>query len=630
MAKTDWQMGDTVLPDDLNQIGQEINQNRDNLAAHTAATTGVHGATSAATPNTLVQRDPNGRFKAAAPSDPDDVARKQEVDTRAVKGPATEAQINDPRNTPSGIYDIDEAVSAAIGLGPQWHYVIHMQHRFWPGGYSAQIAVPFSNGSPKYRQADGTSWSPWVSIARKAEVDQMLPRDGSAPMTGNLFWSDWANISTNTAGRMMISDNAYLHPTAGSMHYRKNHDNLGARGVIIDWSQPPEKQLSVFAKIGVTTVADQEFTLTWGVDRFPIWHDGNDGAGSGLDADTVRGYVPINKNGDTMGGPLISDANGFRTPQADRPLITKGWDPFTSGLYAGLGRWGIFMESGRMGFGLPSGDPRVFYYKEDSTIAAEYRLWHEGNDGAGSGLDADTVRGLFPDINPTPGTVVVRDNVEGGIIAKSFVTVDAPPVGNEGGQINLGKPPSGSSLAAHVAIDVNGDAVRIFEQGGIFRGVHIDLSSISRGIGNVPLWHAENFPYETGIWTPELRFGGSTSGITYSGRWGRYTRIGNIVYWVLQLDLSSKGSATGEAAITGLPFIATNNPPHFATAVGGFTNINLPSGATAINALVPFGTNFIILRASGNVSLLTNLNNSNFTNNSAISAEGMYIINGGV
>jgi len=83
MAKTDWQMGDTVKPDDLNQIGQEINQNRDNLAAHTAATTGVHGATSAATPNTLVQRDPAGRFKAAAPVEADDVARKQEIDAHA-------------------------------------------------------------------------------------------------------------------------------------------------------------------------------------------------------------------------------------------------------------------------------------------------------------------------------------------------------------------------------------------------------------------------------------------------------------------------------------------------------------------------------------------------------------------
>ena len=80
MAKTDWQMGDTVLPDDLNQIGQEINQNRDNLAAHTAATTGVHGATSTATPNTIIQRDSAGRAKVAAPAAADDIARKDTVD----------------------------------------------------------------------------------------------------------------------------------------------------------------------------------------------------------------------------------------------------------------------------------------------------------------------------------------------------------------------------------------------------------------------------------------------------------------------------------------------------------------------------------------------------------------------
>jgi len=51
--------------------------------SHMDATTGVHGATSAATPNTLVQRDSAGRFKAAAPSASDDVARKAEVDAVA-------------------------------------------------------------------------------------------------------------------------------------------------------------------------------------------------------------------------------------------------------------------------------------------------------------------------------------------------------------------------------------------------------------------------------------------------------------------------------------------------------------------------------------------------------------------
>lgn len=35
-----------------------------------------------------------------------------------------------------------------------------------------------------------------------------------------------------------------------------------------------------------------------------IWHAGNDGSGSGLDADTVKGYTPVNKAGDTMTGVL--------------------------------------------------------------------------------------------------------------------------------------------------------------------------------------------------------------------------------------------------------------------------------------------------------------------------------------
>lgn len=70
MAKTNWTMGQTVQPADMNQIGQEIN----------ASTTAIQAATPAATGNTLVQRDASGRFKAAAPSAADDVARKAEID----------------------------------------------------------------------------------------------------------------------------------------------------------------------------------------------------------------------------------------------------------------------------------------------------------------------------------------------------------------------------------------------------------------------------------------------------------------------------------------------------------------------------------------------------------------------
>ena len=99
--KKDWQFRDIISENELNrmedgieegitkaeqaqQIANEAKNTADaaqsDLAEHVSATTGVHGATSTATPNTLVQRDPAGRFKAGAPSASDDAARKAEVD----------------------------------------------------------------------------------------------------------------------------------------------------------------------------------------------------------------------------------------------------------------------------------------------------------------------------------------------------------------------------------------------------------------------------------------------------------------------------------------------------------------------------------------------------------------------
>lgn len=60
-------------------------------------------------------------------------------------------------------------------------------------------------------------------------------------------------------------------------------------------------------------------------------------------------------------------------------------------------------------------------------------------------------------------------------------------------------------------------------------------------------------------WTPGIAFGGATTGIAYAAQIGFYTRIGNLIYAECDLRLSSKGSATGSATITGLPAAAAGN-----------------------------------------------------------------------
>lgn len=61
--------------------------------------------------------------------------------------------------------------------------------------------------------------------------------------------------------------------------------------------------------------------------------------------------------------------------------------------------------------------------------------------------------------------------------------------------------------------------------------------------------------YREGTWVPTLTFGGASTGIAYTTQTGEYVKVGRMVYIQCDILLSSKGSATGNALITGLPFV---------------------------------------------------------------------------
>lgn len=86
--------------------------------------------------------------------------------------------------------------------------------------------------------------------------------------------------------------------------------------------------------------------------------------------------------------------------------------------------------------------------------------------------------------------------------------------------------------------------------------------------------------HQDGTWTPTLTFGGSSTGITYSTQSGGYLKVGRFVLCSARISLSSKGSATGNAVITGLPF--TLNAGYFgATQVVYYVNMTAGWGPFA-------------------------------------------------
>jgi len=92
--------------------------------------------------------------------------------------------------------------------------------------------------------------------------------------------------------------------------------------------------------------------------------------------------------------------------------------------------------------------------------------------------------------------------------------------------------------------------------------------------------HVVVYGYEEGTFTPALEFSGSAVGLTYSSRSASYTKIGNRILAEININLTSKGSSTGSAKITGLPF-ALNGPPFSIANVWVFamgSGISSPAG----------------------------------------------------
>jgi hypothetical protein len=114
--------------------------------------------------------------------------------------------------------------------------------------------------------------------------------------------------------------------------------------------------------------------------------------------------------------------------------------------------------------------------------------------------------------------------------------------------------------------------------------------------------------YEEGTWTPAFAFGGNSVGTTYASRFGKYTKIGNVVVISGYIGLSAKGSSTGGVTITGIPF----SPESFgAISFGQLYSYTYTSGNQVYGYT---GSSVITLQFTTPAGALSNVDSTNFTN----------------
>jgi len=127
--------------------------------------------------------------------------------------------------------------------------------------------------------------------------------------------------------------------------------------------------------------------------------------------------------------------------------------------------------------------------------------------------------------------------------------------------------------------------------------------------------------YEEGTFTPTF-VAGSGSITTYATQLGRYTKIGNIVFFEVNLSASNIGSISGQMKLGGLPFtpsstVATN----YSIFIGRKSAfVNGPMGG----AIFGGDTNLELYKFGSSANNTTDLQGSDLANNCQIYTSGFY------
>ena len=113
--------------------------------------------------------------------------------------------------------------------------------------------------------------------------------------------------------------------------------------------------------------------------------------------------------------------------------------------------------------------------------------------------------------------------------------------------------------------------------------------------------------YEEGTWTPQITASAGSAGTAaYSNQMGRYTKIGNKVFFEFQVVMTNKGSWSGYTRVLGFPFTANS------TGVVAFSIARFPDdtiGASMIGAEIQPNTTYSFFTTGSRLDALHDISN---------------------
>ena len=142
------------------------------------------------------------------------------------------------------------------------------------------------------------------------------------------------------------------------------------------------------------------------------------------------------------------------------------------------------------------------------------------------------------------------------------------------------------------------------------------------GLGHVNFGGSNLAHYDEGVFTPSLLFGGANVGMTTSATVGFYTRIGDRVFFDLNIQLTARGSSTGAATISGLPIAASNTASRLQTMTIWNSGTAVTTGASVLG--IYSGTNITLYQTGLGGAGTTTISQGNMSDSAQFIISGQY------
>ena len=179
------------------------------------------------------------------------------------------------------------------------------------------------------------------------------------------------------------------------------------------------------------------------------------------------------------------------------------------------------------------------------------------------------------------GNVYVGGNISGSTLFSSNAS------GDEGGEIQLAKPPNGT-LSGGVSIDAYVNRLRVFEQGGTARGMYFDIANAPAGVGSAVGYRE----------VPQVIFSGDTTLIASDAGKHYYSTLST----TQTLTIANNAAVSWEigTAIT----IVNRGTGNITVAQGSGVSLYLAGNSTASNRTITTYGMATLLNVAANVWMI--------------------------